>query len=291
MSLDTSKISVISAKRVDPHKLSAIGDSAGAVELPKVAQAAERKCNLCCVAYGSLLDAVMVFFLTGALTGIHIFAEKRVNYSLNGVMRQIAWLAFPGVVTGMTMHYFLSEAMWSGKRNSWGQAWTKAMAINTMLWCGGVGAGTLLWRKALPLTAAGRRLYHRHPVSTEPLEARVLRSSRDFFGGMGWTYWLSGVASGHMGLLTVVSFCVYNDRPYLMMAPDGAYSRNCMPLWRRDQLAHMANVPLPGAAEEDGGSRSKSFIGIDGIRTGKGIETGYKAPATGASAGGRNSIS
>lgn len=283
MSLDPSKISIIRAQKVDPKKLSTVGDTATVAETPKEvqkAQAAERPCHLCCVAYGSLIDSVMVVFLTSALTGIAIFAEKRVNYSFNGAMRQVAWLAFPGTLVGATVHYFLSEAMWSNKRNSWGQAWMKAMVINTVVWCSGIGLGTLFWRKLMPLTAAGRRFYHRYPVPTEPLESRLLRSNKEFFTGMGWSYWLGGVASGHMGLLTVVAFCVYNDRPYMMMTPEGGYSKRCMPPWRRQQLAFMANTPLTEAIVSPSG---KSYVTRDGITTGKGIKIGYKGASNSSS--------
>lgn len=275
MALDPSQISILSATKVDPKKLSTVGDSAPVGWAPaevRRAHTAERRCNLCCMAYGGLLDSVTVFILTSALTTIAIFAEKRVNYSLNGAMRQVAWLAMPGVLAGATLHGFLSEAMWSGKKNSWGQAWVKAMVMNALLWGGGVGLGTLFWRKLMPLTAAGRRLYHRYPVPTEPLELRLLRSGKEFFSGMGWSYWLSGVASGHLGLLTVVSFCVYSDRPYMMMTPEGAYAKRCMPPWRRQQLAQMANVRLQEGGEDEILSSGAA------VAVSKAVDVGHQRP-------------
>lgn len=241
--LDKEKISIISSVKADPGKLLASSDTTS--QLPKAAQRVkntEKKCRWCCMAYGSLVSSVAVFFVCGAATAVAILSEKRVNYTINGAMRQIGWQAIPGIIVGTTMHFFLTEAMWSGKRNTWGQAWVKAMTVNTMLWSAGIGVGTLFWRKALPLTSAGRRMYYRYPIPTEQLEVRLLRSSKEFFTGMGWSYWLSGVASGHLSLLPCVAFCVWNDRPYLMMAPYGGYSSRCLPAWRRDHLAQLANI-------------------------------------------------
>ncbi|EPY25621.1 hypothetical protein STCU_06622 [Strigomonas culicis] len=151
------------------------------------------------------------------------------------------WMAFPGVLVGSTMHFFLSEAMWSGKKNSWGQAWVKAILMNSVLWGAGIGLCTGVWRKVLPLSAAGRRLFYRYPVSSVPLEMRVMRSGKEFFTGMGWSYWLSGVGSGNMAPIILVSFAVYNERPYLIMAPGGGYGDSCMPPWRRDHMARLAS--------------------------------------------------
>ncbi|KAG5492682.1 hypothetical protein JKF63_01261 [Porcisia hertigi] len=242
MALDKSRISILSSTKVDGDRLSSVGDTRDALipanrreQLKK-----EKCCSLCCVAYGTLVSSAAVFCIAASATAVSIFAESRINYTVNGAMRQTAWIAFPGVLVGATLHYFMAEAMWSSKKNSWGQAWTKAIVANAGLWTAGIGLGTLGWRKGLTLTAAGRRLYHRYPIPSEPLEARVLRSSRDFFIGMGTTYWLSGVASGHLGFVTCVSFCVSADRPYFMMAPHGGYANRCMPPWRRQQLQSMA---------------------------------------------------
>lgn len=243
--LDKEKISVISSVKADPAKL--VNSSDVVARLPEVAaelNQKEKKCRLCCVAYGSIISSVAVFCVCGAATAVAIITEKRVNYSINGAMRQVGWQAIPGMMVGTTLHFFLTDAMWSGKRNSWGQAWMKAMIVNTIMWSSWIGASTLFWRKCLPLTSSGRRLFYRYPIPTEQLEVRVLRSGREFFSGMGWSYWLSGVASGHLSLLPCVAFCVWNDRPYLMMAPYGGYASRCLPPWRRDQLAKLANFSL-----------------------------------------------
>ncbi|KEG08356.1 hypothetical protein DQ04_07381010 [Trypanosoma grayi] len=243
--LDTTKISIISAKKADPRVLTELGDQSS--DLPnaiKIRNAQERKCSFCCMSFGVLLSAVTVLMVSCIGTGVSIYAEKRVNYTVNGAMRQVGWIAIPGVLAGTTLHYFLSEAMWSSKRNTWGQAWMKAMAVNCFAWCSVIGAGTLFWRKCLLMSSAGRRIYYRYPIPTEPLESRVLRSQAEFFTGMGWSYWLSGVVSGQVGFMSCVGFCVWNDRPYFMMNPHGGYASRCMPLWRREQLAKQANVSL-----------------------------------------------
>lgn len=242
MTLDSSKISIISSTKVDPDKLSNFGDTS--LELApqhiRRKEVEEKPCPLCCMMYGSIISSIAVFCVAASATAVSIVAEQRINYTINGAMRQIAWIAFPGTLVGATLHYLLCEAMWSNKNNSWGMAWTKAMVVNAAAWTLTIGTGTLGWRKVLPLTRSGRRLYHRFPIPADPLEVRVLRSSQQFFSGMGATYWLSGVASGHLGLLTCVSVCVATDRPYMMMAPQGGYARRCMPPWRRQHFEHLA---------------------------------------------------
>ncbi|RNF16920.1 uncharacterized protein Tco025E_05016 [Trypanosoma conorhini] len=243
--LDTTKISIITGKKADPKLLAEVGVRSDEVPgAAKAKHAQERRCNLCCMSYGLILSAAMVLMVSCIGTAAAIYTEKRVNYSLNGAMRQVGWIALPGVLAGTTLHYFLSEAMWSGKRNTWGQAWMKAIGFNSFMWCAGIGMGTLLWRKGLLTSSAGRRLYYRYPIPTVPLDARVLRSEAEFFTGMGWSYWLSGVVTGQVGYLSCVGFCVWNDRPYFMMNPHGGYAVRCMPRWRREDFARQANVKL-----------------------------------------------
>jgi hypothetical protein len=265
MSLDKSRISIVSSTKVDGDKLSSVGDTADSlIPTSHRQQLKEEKCcPICCVLYGSIISTFAVFCIAASGTAVTIFAESRINYTINGAMRQIGWIGLPGMLVGATLHYFLAEAMWSGKNNSWGQAWTKAIIVNAGLWSAAVGVSTLGWRKVLPQSAAGRRLYHRYPIPSEPLEARVLRSSREFFTGMGATYWLSGVASGHLGFVTCVAFCVSTDRPYLMMAPHGGYSRRCMPPWRRQQLERMAlgaDTTGPSAGGETAGNPQQQSV-------------------------------
>ncbi|EPY25224.1 hypothetical protein AGDE_11958 [Angomonas deanei] len=243
MSLDPTKISIISAKKANEAKLSSGRDAAEALKPKSVPTEAvrEKRCSLCCMLYGGFIDAVAVASIGVAATVSSIRLEKRVNYSLNGAMRQIAWISFPGVLVGCTLHFFLSEAMWSGKHNSWGQAWAKAMVVNASLWTLAIGGATLAWRNVMPLTSAGRRLYHRYPIPTDALATRVLRNEVQLFTGMGFTYWLSGVVSGTIGLLTCVAVAAYSNRPYMFMAPQGSYASYCMPKWRRDHLESMAS--------------------------------------------------
>ncbi|RNF11995.1 hypothetical protein TraAM80_00555 [Trypanosoma rangeli] len=170
-------------------------------------------------------------------TATSIYTEKKINYSLNGPMRQVGWIAISGVLSGTTLHYFLSEGIWSGKRNTWGQAWMKAIGFNSLSWCAGSGLGSLLWRKGLLMSSAGRRLYYRYPIATVPLDSRVLRSEAEFFTGIGWSYWLSGVVSSQVGYLSCVGFCVWNGRLYFMMNPHGGYAARCLPCWRGEALA------------------------------------------------------
>ncbi|CCW69460.1 unnamed protein product [Phytomonas sp. Hart1] len=197
------------------------------------------------MAHGSFITYLSTFILSAFLTAISIRTENRIYYNFIGALRQTAWLAFPGFLVGDSMHYFLSEAMWSGRRNSWGQAWAKAIFLNSLIWGAAVGVGTLVWRRLLPLTAAGRRIYHRYPIPSDYLDLRVLRSSgsvRELVSGMGWSYWVCGIGMGQAGLATVVMFCCWINRPYMMMAPNGGYARKCMPAWRREQFASTSNT-------------------------------------------------
>ncbi|CCW62107.1 unnamed protein product [Phytomonas sp. EM1] len=242
MSLDSSKISIVSAKKVDPKKLIEVGDRLPTTPPPM----ASPRCPLCCIGYGSILSSLTTLLFTSFLTAIAIRGEGRVRYTLNGAARQALWMALPGSLVGATLHFFLAEAMWSGRRGSWGAAWAKAIAVNSVLWAAVVGGGTFVWRRLLPTTAAGRRLYHRYPIPAEGLELRMLRGGRGgraLLAGMGWSYWACGIGFGQLGLATVVVFCVATDRPFLMMAPHGGYARYCMPPWRREQFALMANTP------------------------------------------------
>lgn len=201
---------------------------------------AERRCNMCCVMYGGVFSMLGSLLFVGLGTAMSIYFEQRCRYCLNGVARQIMWLTLPGTLVGMTMHFFLSEAMWSSRRNSWGVAWSKAIILNSALWCGAIGCGTLLWRRVLPMTAAGRRLYHRYPISATPIDSRLMYHTNEFWTGMGYTYWLLGVVTGQTAFATSVAFTMYNKRPYLMTPPQSQYAKKCMSPWMRDRLHNMA---------------------------------------------------
>lgn len=197
------------------------------------------KCNLCCMTFGAIIAATSCLMVSGIGVGMFILFEKRINYTYNGVFRHIGWLTIPGAVAGTTLHYWLPEAMWSGKKSTWGWCWAKAFAANTVSWCLLIGASTLFWRKGLRVVGGdwGKKLYHRYPIPTDPLESRLIREGMPFFGSMGWTYWLSGLASGQFGFASAVAFCLWNDRPHYLMNPAGYYAGRCLPKWRREQIA------------------------------------------------------
>lgn len=242
--MDSSKLTIISSTKVSPDKLLAIGDRNPDFTPQASSTKSATRCTWCCAIYGTVLSSVTVLPLTAFYTALTIWGEKRIHYSINGACRQAIWLAIPGCMVCGTLHYFASEAMWSQKRNAWGQAWAKAVVVNALMWSTGIAMCTLGWRKVLPLSAWGRRLYYRWPRSAENIDIAVLRSGDDIFSGMGTFYWLCGVASGHMGLLTVISFCSFYDRPYLMMAPHGSYSQRCLPPWRQEHLATLAGIAI-----------------------------------------------
>lgn len=198
--------------------------------------AKDEPCRLCCMSQGFLIAFFTCFAVASLAVGTIVYKESRVYYTFHGVLRQIGWLCIPGTLCGTTLHFFLVESMWSGKRSTWGQGWTKAFAANTAVWGAAIGAGTLFWRKGLRLTAFGRELHRRYPVPTTPLEHRVMRSEKEFFSGMGWSYWILGVVAGQMGFASSVSFCTFNDRAHYLMAPHGGYAARCLPKWRRDAL-------------------------------------------------------
>lgn len=238
MSLDRSKISVVSSKKTSIETFQSVGvdrlpdDPARA----KLAEPNEEMCRYCCMAQGSLISSLTTLAVSAVFVAVYIIGEKRVNYTFNGVMRQICWLAIPGAFIGTSLHLFLAESMWSGKRSSWGQCWAKAIVANTLMWGTAIGAGTLAWRQGLKVSKLSKELLYKYPVPVEALETRLMRSQKQFFSGMGWTYWAQGLLSGQFGFVSTVAFCVFNDRPHYLMAPGGGYSLRCLPKWRRDYI-------------------------------------------------------
>lgn len=234
MAIDPTKISVISSKKVSIEQFKEARIDRLATHVSNAPEPEDSICRYCCMAQGSLIAALTTLAVSGVFVSIYIIGEKRVNYTFNGVMRQVCWLAIPGTLIGTSLHLFLAESMWSGKRNSWGQSWAKAIVANTLLWGSVIGAGTLAWRQGLKLTKRTKALQYKYPVPADALETRVMRSPKQFFTGMGWTYWLQGLASGQAGFVSTVLFCVSMDRPHYLMTPDGGYAKRCLPKWRRD---------------------------------------------------------
>lgn len=142
----------------------------------------------------------------------------------------------PCILMTSTLHFFLSEAMWSGRRNSWGQSWTKAFVFNTVMWSAGVGTGTLMWRYIMPHFRVGRRLFYRYPIPTSRLLFRVINNEEEVVRGMDWSYWLLSVLTAHLNYVTIFLVTAYNDRAYMLMPPNSGYAKRCMPQWRRSQI-------------------------------------------------------
>lgn len=248
MAIDPSKISIISAQKVSvkdfgENRTVRLPDA----QLPKAiqkelkmaqlaAEAPEQRCHVCCMAQGMIISLFTCLAVSGVGLGVFIMLEKRTNYTINGLMRQLCWLCIPGVLCGTTLHYFLVESMWSNKRSSYGQAWTKALFANSFIWYGGIGLGTLIWRKGMKLTAFGRTLYHKYPVPSTQLETRMVQSGKGFIANMGWSYWALGCLIGQFGFGSAVSFVLWNDRVHFLMNPHGGYAKRCLPKWRRDAI-------------------------------------------------------
>lgn len=263
MSIDPSTISVVKPRKITKEEL-AFGSTMEKFEKEKAAAAAppqavdpsvpkldprfqdvganNPKCNLCCMAFGSVLAATSCLMVSAIGVGMFILFEKRVNYTFNGVFRHIGWLTIPGTLVGTTLHYWLPESMYSGKKSSWGTCWAKAFAANTVSWTLAIGCGTLFWRKGLRAVGGdwGKKMYHRYPIPTDPLESRLIRDGVPFFGSMGWSYWACGLASGQFGFASAVGFALWNDRAHYLMNPAGYYAARCLPKWRREQIAKRA---------------------------------------------------
>lgn len=273
--LNKGEISVISSKKVEPLKLCATGDSepqdtpealkraeivraklgnakgssgntsdTGASTQEPVAKPKDAKCTLCCAAFSALLAIPTCTLVAASHTVVCIMMEKKVNYTLNSIARQITWITVPGVLSAMTLHGHVSEAMWSARRNSWGQAWAKAVVVNVMMWCSAVALCTCAWRYLLPRFDWGRKLHRLYPVPCLSLETRMIVDPTHWIQGMGWTYWLLAVLIGNAGFAFVAGFAWYYDRVHFIMSPNGPYARRCVPTFRRKQIARDAHVPF-----------------------------------------------
>ena len=281
MPIDSSKISVISSKKVevmdliDKNSFAADTNRKAASASTEAAEAAaganqgyfammwsklggpfaafedKRKCNACCCIAGMAISFPMTMCLSGIVTFGCIFVEKRISYTLNSAMKQIVWISLPGVACGGTLHYFVSEAMWSRSKNTWGTAWAKAVAMNSIMWAMIIGMGTLCWRKLLPRTRVGKRIFHSYNCPTDSIEVRQMRNKDAFFTSMDMLYFLSGIGSGQAGYIGAASMAVQQDKMHFLMNPEGGYGRACLPQWRLDLIAKKANFSTPKAPLPD----------------------------------------
>ena len=200
------------------------------------------KCTLCCMAFGAMLAAPACLIISIAHTSVSVFIEKKVSYTVNSIFRQIGWMAAPGVLVSCTFHWHLNEAMYSGRRNSWGVAWWKAIVANTLMWTTGAAIGTAAWRLAFPKFAWGKRMCKRYPIPLHPLETRLIITPNQYIQGMGATYWLLATVVGNTGLGVIGALAWYNDRVHYVMSPSGPYGRACAPFALRKDIARDAHV-------------------------------------------------
>lgn len=250
--IDPGKISIVSAVKVDKKKLMLVGDELpsdkdrghrGAVATRHHTR--EEKCNVCCMAWGALMSTALSIIVSSCNVSLCLIRDKRIEYTLTSAMRQIGWMAIPAALVGTTLHLFLSEAMWSQRRNSWGSAWAKAVIANTICWSALIGTSTAAWRLLLRRVRIGARLFNRYPIPTTRLEARIIVNPNDFWVGMGWTYWALGLIVGQVGFACCAAVAVWQSRVHFMMSPAGPYARYCVPRWRREAIARDANLVLP----------------------------------------------
>ena len=213
-----------------------------------VSASQDKQCSLCCISHGVIYGSIAAFCVNLAAVLCSLKRERRRNYTMPQVARQLMWMSIPGTLCSASLHLFLVGTMWSERRNTWGGAWFKALAMNTSLWVCAIAIGTISWRSLLPKFVAGRRIHHRFPVPFDPLEFRQMRpntTNEFFFSSMGFTYWGLGLVTGEIGFATTVSLMLYQDRPHYFMTPTGSYGVACMPLWRRHAVARGAGMPLP----------------------------------------------
>jgi hypothetical protein len=249
--LDRSRISIVSSMKVDKEKLLNVGDSdsldlkGDAISKRKeILGVKDEKCSLCCMAFGGMMSTGLGLVLSSLKTGYFLFTDRRIsNYTASIVVKHILWITIPGICVGSTLHYFLAEAMWSNRRNTWGMAWAKATMMNTCTWGVAIGGGTFFWRKILRYSRWSK-YYYRYPPPAERLELRKIENPDIFWSGMGWTYWALGLLTGQLGYACIAGVMVYSNRIHFMMSPVGPYARRCAPRWRREQIARSANYVL-----------------------------------------------
>ena len=251
MAIDPSKISIVSSVKVDKQKLLNVGDSDSSkvsgdalVARRKAAGVKDEKCSLCCMAFGGMMSTFLGLVIATGKTIFFLHSDRRLqNYTTSSVIRHIGWISLPGILVGATLHFCLSEAMWSNRRNSWGQAWTKAFVMNTGAWTTCIAGGTFFWRKILRYSRWSK-YYYRYPPPSEKLELRKVENPDMFWSGMGWTYWALGLLIGQFGYCCCAALTVYQNRVHFMMSPVGPYATRCLPRWRREQIARGAQYEL-----------------------------------------------
>eukprot|EP00744_Colponema_vietnamica_P024725 GILI01036132.1.p1 GENE.GILI01036132.1~~GILI01036132.1.p1 ORF type:complete len:178 (-),score=10.92 GILI01036132.1:76-576(-) len=140
-----------------------------------------------------------------------------------------------------TLHYLMSEAMWSKNKNSWGTSWARAIGTNTVMWGAAIGTGTFAWRVAMPKLPAGKRLYYKYMCPADTLEIRQMRNPNAFFTGMNWVYFASGLVSGQVGFAAAATLGVYQNKTHFFMNPTGDYSKACMPAYRIEGMLRNVN--------------------------------------------------
>ena len=200
----------------------------------------DRKCTPCCVAFGVTVQAVMCPIILTGKTCAYLWYDNRLSrYDSRDIIRQVKWLSIPSVLAAASLHFFLSESMWSKRRSGYGASWFKAIAINSAVWSAAIGLGTVTWRYGLTKTKWSR-LFYKYPVPSEKVEYRMIENPGSFWSGMGWTYWLHGLAYGQSIWVIFAGLVVAGDRHHFMMSPTGPYGKSCVPVWRRQQLARSA---------------------------------------------------
>jgi len=242
--LDKSKINILSANKVDLRKLAEFGDrSETADNRAAPLSGPTERCRMCCMLFGGMMSIATSTGVSAIQLGLAMLFEKRGHFTLSGAVRQILWIAAPSIVATTSLHYFLVENMWSGKRHTFGSAWLRASACNVALWCTAIGSGTFFWRIVLPrIPRYGKQIYHRYPISGTQLDERVLKSNKELFTGMGWSYFVCGLAHGQLGYMVVAALSVWNNRIHYFMSPHGWYAQACIPPDRRMTIERLALV-------------------------------------------------
>jgi hypothetical protein len=231
--LDPSKISIISAKKVDTDKLINFGDRIADKSINKESKK-EKKCSLCCALAGVLISSCIVPALCLAQTRVAVIYHSNIKYTTQGLLRHAGWLSLPSIAVAGTLHFMLSENMWSHKRHSFGQAWFRAVMLNVLMWSSAVGVSTFFWRKVLPNIMKLRPYYFKYPIPSVPVDVRLVEDGGRFWTGMGASYFLIGLLHGQMGFAACVWLCVSYNRIYMFMSPHGKYARACLPMAQRE---------------------------------------------------------
>lgn len=252
---DRSQLGIIKSKKVNREVLKWSGDSEvlhmkDEDEKQRIlaeARKSDKKCRWCCMLFGSGLSIMFSGMVAACFTLFICYRERhRIPLDAQRVLRQAAWMTVPSAAVGGSLHFFLADAMWSPRRNNFGTAWFKALAMNTLVWVASIAGGTFFWRYALRHCGTwGNKMYYRYPVPSLNLETRLLEDPSQVFRGMGWSYWALGVMTGQLGYLTSSTAITYSNKPYYLMSPTGPYAKSCAPRWRREALAKAAGMELP----------------------------------------------